>query len=123
MVTRIGVVTDVCDPLRVQHLPADSQDAFSDGSRHPGVKAVGDNVIEAPESAGSGITNVHRVQTDISQTQLRHGRLAGGKGTLGQIKPDEFAVRQMERHRNKVTAHAAPEFQDARTIDWRWLHS
>ena len=66
MVSRVGVIADVCDTLRIEHFPTNCQNALSNRVRNPGVQTVGDDEVESSKSLETCLTDVHRMQADIS---------------------------------------------------------
>src|ERR1700722_9190056 len=70
MVSRVGVVTDVGDALRVKHFSTNCQNTFPHRVCDPGIQTMGNNKIESPKSLRTRLTDVHRMVGDIPQFEV-----------------------------------------------------
>jgi len=74
MRSRVGVVTEISDPGRTEPLSHAGQQAVPDLPRHPRIKAVGDNLVEASRSE-IVIQKVGTMQRDVLQSQRGDGAM------------------------------------------------
>src|SRR6202040_3706292 len=102
MVARVCVVTDVGDTLRVEHFPTNCQNAFPNMLRNPGIKPVSDDKVEPSKSLGTCLTEIHRVEGDIPQTDLLHPGLPRSDRTPRQVQTDELTSGQLASHSDEV---------------------
>src|ERR1700722_7687686 len=123
MVSRVGVVTNVGDTLRVEHFLANCQNAFPDRLRNPGIETVGDNIIKSPESLRTSLADVHRMECYVLQPEVFKIRLSGSDRTACQIQPNKLAGRQLEGHSKEIAAKTATQFEHTTMIDGRRFHS
>ena len=116
------VVAHVRDAVRREIVPADREDPFPHGGRHPRIDAVANDVVElAPRRVDVG--DVVLAQLDVGKAEGPDLSLALLDLARRKIDADEAGIRQLQRHRDQVVAAGAAEFQHATGVDVGRLQS
>ena len=104
------VETEIGNTARIEVTPDQAEQGDPHRRRHPGVEAVGNDIVEALvtefDRADIGLADL-----DIVQLQSRDLRLAGIHLGSRQIESEEPAARQKPGHRDQVRAAGAAQLE------------
>ncbi len=108
----MGVVADVCDPMRCEIVLEHRQHFFAHEVRYPRIDTMCNDVVELAEVAGD-VHDIEVQQLDVGQLQRDDGLQALIDRPTAEVDPHECAVRKLEGHGDEIVADTASEFEHA----------
>src|SRR6516164_11384021 len=117
MAAGVRVVADISDPLRVEHIAGDLEDALAHLLRNPGIDSVGDDEVERSKPLQAWVAKVHRFQSYICQSQISDQRPTRRNGDPAEINPNKLAFWQLKCHRHQIACSATSQFQHPAVLD------
>jgi len=118
----IGVVADVGHSLRSQIGTADGKERLAYLWSHPGVDAMGDDIVKLPQGRGH-IAHIEREKAHIPQSKGSDGSIGICNLLRRQVDSHKVAPGQAVRHGQEVSAGGTSQLQHAAALYRCRLHA